>query len=187
MVIIFDSSESIGKDKFEKIKSKISEFVSTLHENIKVGIVRYSSIVHTISPLVDSSQRLKLIERINGMEYTGGTTATYAGLLRAKTLFSNYSSYKSCVGHQKQTIVLVTDGLSNNMMLSIQTAHEMKKLFEICILAIGNNIHTYQLGEIASSPTSIYLHHIKDIDDFTKVSTVLSSIRSLLVYSKSEF
>jgi len=176
LVIIVDSSESIGKNLFERIKNKISDFVLTLSNDLQIGVVRYGSTVKTISGLVSASNRGTLATRIQQMAFTAGTTSTEYGLIRARTLFSNYTKEDSCLRIHRRSILIVTDGISNDMLATLKIAHDLKESHlgvEIGVLAVGQNIHEYQLSKLASKPLSVYLHRLTNFDDSSEMFVFL--------------
>ena len=188
LVIIVDSSESIGEYLFDRMKTKISEFIWSLSNNLHIGVVRYSSTVETISGLVSASDRHKLINRIQKMAFTGGTTSTEFGLLRARTLFSNYTENCSCLRIQRRSILIVTDGVSNDMLAALQTAHELKESHlevEICVLAVGQSIHELQLSQLASRPMSVYLHRLVNFDNPSLTTEIFTSLQNYFDHGNS--
>ena len=157
MVFVMDASGSIGANNFESMKTYVANVTRGLNENVRVGIVRYSSsadIILSLTPVTDSESLASTIESI---AYISGGTDTAAGIALAQSMFEQDNNMTSC-SEAVKTMTVLTDGQSNNMQSTIAAADNARAAgIQIYASGIGSGPNQNELQSIASSPLSNYL------------------------------
>lgn len=157
MVFVMDASGSIGADNFESMKTYVANVTHGLNENVRVGIVRYSSsaeIILSLTPVTDSESLASTIESIT---YTSGGTNTAEGITLAQSMIEQGNSMTSC-SETVKTMTVLTDGQSNDMQSTIVAAGNARAAgIQIYASGIGSGPNQNELQSIASSPPSDYL------------------------------
>lgn len=72
MVMIVDSSLSVGRVNFDKMKTFMKSFIEQLpvqEDGIRIGVVRYGTKVVVISYLDDHMNKTQKIAAVDGMSY----------------------------------------------------------------------------------------------------------------------
>ena len=153
MVFVMDASGSIGADNFVSMKDYVANVVLGLNENVRVGVVRYSSSASIVIGLTPVSDPESLAARIRSIVYTKGGTNTAAGIATAQSMFEQ----DRCSGVTKSISVL-TDGQSDNVHSTTRAASNAKDAgIQLYASGIGSGPNQEELQSIASSPPSDYL------------------------------
>ncbi len=109
VVLLIDSSSSMGGNKWSTVKQAAVELVESLKDEDRVGVVLFGSQAKEIFPLASLSQnRGTMIEALKKLESPSGVTNLEAGLQQAYGCFDARSSSDKVkrVNH----IILLTDG-----------------------------------------------------------------------------
>lgn len=153
MVFVMDASGSIGADNFESMKTYVANVIRGLNENVRVGIVRYSSSASIILGLTPVTDPESLASTVEGIYYTTGGTNTAAGIALAQSMFEQ----DTCSGVVK-TMSVLTDGQSDNVRSTTSAANSAKTSgIQIYASGIGSGPNQDELQSIASSPPLDYL------------------------------
>ena len=150
---MMDASGSIGAENFASMKTYVANVIRGLNENVRVGIVRYSSSASIILSLTPVSDPESLASTVESIYYTMGGTNTAAGIALAQSMFEQ----DRCTGVIKAISVL-TDGQSDNVHSTTRAANNAKASdIQLYASGIGSGPDQDELQSIASSPPSDYL------------------------------
>ena len=113
------------KSRLDIMKEALKLFLNDLPENVKVGILTYSSgskidLQHEIKKLSDNNHKATLLTTVDGLEANGGTL-TAGALYEAASYFrGQYDSYSSPITSScgASNIVFLTDGQPNSLSYS---------------------------------------------------------------------
>lgn len=174
LVILLDSSDSIGHVIFNKMIDVAVTLINRLPLHVRVGAVSYSNNVVTISSVVGSHLRSKLTSVIEKTKYVGGRTGTDLAIHRAMSLLS-LNAEQSCNKVQR-SMLIITDGKSNSMLSSVDAAEVAKRRHNVHIysLPVGKDVDERELNMLVSHPHIDYIHRISNFEDNSDVQSVLS-------------
>lgn len=181
MVLVLDSSGSIGLDNFERLKNFTIQILSSFTigpDDTRVGVIRFSTDASIVIPLGSSGFFSELSSRINSISYVGGSTYTDKALLR---LLSAFNTARTDEGVPSVAIVF-TDGKSNSPSLTRTNARAVHNAgIYTYAFGIGNNIDSEELNDIASGS-----NYVLNIDSFssTDFETALRPLRTRTCMSK---
>ncbi|KAJ8319985.1 hypothetical protein KUTeg_001572 [Tegillarca granosa] len=138
LVIIIDSSTSVGPDNYEKTKTFVTDLLRNAEIDsglVRVGIVTYSTNVDVRFNLNTYSTKTQIFDAIQNIEYTYGSTNTAGAIGRMRnTMFTTANGDRPNVPN---VAIIITDGVSNiNARETIPEAEAARKA----------NIHIYAIG-----------------------------------------
>jgi Mg-chelatase subunit ChlD len=126
--LLIDCSTSMAGNKLSQAKSgSISFTENAFSKGYSVGIITFSSHVTEVSKPTSNITNLK--SSINKL-VSDGSTKLNSALLSVKSKVSK--------NHKKFFVVLVTDGMPDNVKSSLKTANQLKSL-GVEIIAIGTD------------------------------------------------
>uniref|UniRef100_H3A9H4 VWFA domain-containing protein n=1 Tax=Latimeria chalumnae TaxID=7897 RepID=H3A9H4_LATCH len=183
LVFILDTSSSVGKEDFEKVRQWVANLVETFDigpEKTRVGVVRYSDRPTTEFDL----GRYQTLEEIKGaarnIKYYGGNTNTGDAISYiTKYSFSEEAGGRPAIQTIKKVAILLTDGRSQDYVLEPATAAH-KAGIRIFAVGIGEALKE-ELDEIASEPKSAHVFHVSD---FIAIDKIRLKLRRRLCESK---
>ena len=153
---MLDSSGSIGWRRWQKVKQFVVHFVQEFvneKNNIKVGIVTYSSRAYVTVPL-QSYSKMDLIKKANNLAYIAGWTRTYDALSLAGTEFS-----RQVDKNRKRIAFVMTDGNSTSfagrpgfIFTRNQAIKLQRKAVHIVSVGVGSGVGRNELLAMASYP-----------------------------------
>lgn len=177
IVFVLDSSSSIRRHNWVKIKSFVKEFVEEFYKegsDLRLGVVTYSTISRLRIPLRRYAKG-ELIKRVEKLPYYGGVTMTYFGMLQAGTEFR-----KKHVTGRKRLLFVMTDGRSTavsgiqGFTLSRRAAIRLQKTgIQIVSIGVGNQVDPAELQAIASFPKQ---ENVIQYDSFDQLITAARKI-----------
>lgn len=141
----------------------VTKWLTIGPSNIQVSAVSYSTNVQTIFPLNTYTNNQTLLDAISNLKTisTGGGTYTFSALDHVRTnVLTSSGGARSGV---PKAVVVLTDGLSANSLLTQQRAAELHAdNVEVYAIGIGNAASNtnVELADIASDPDSYYLHTV---------------------------
>ncbi len=109
VVFLIDASSSMGGDKWSTVKSAVSEILSSLQDDDRVGVVLFHTSSKEIFPLASLAEnRTTMQEKIKELASPSGVTNLEAGLKTAYQVFEKRSDQDRVkrVNH----VILLTDG-----------------------------------------------------------------------------
>ena len=151
IVMILDSSRSIGISNFELMKSYIVNMLSGFtigSDDTRVGVIRYSTSASIVIPLGSYNSYSQLSSAINSIEYSGGSTYTYRALNLLTTAFATARVDEGI----PRVAIVFTDGKSSNAAVTALAARNVHNAgIYVYSFGIGSGISSTELTAIASS------------------------------------
>ncbi|CAG2185535.1 COL6A [Mytilus edulis] len=172
IVIILDSSTSVGDDNYQKMKDFCKDFLKNADldsGNIRAGIVSYSTGVHIEFQLNDYSTSQDIMDAIDAIPYRYGSTNTADGLRTMRSqMFTSRNGDRDGVPN---VVIILTDGVSNiNSRRTIPEA-EQARAAGIHIYAVGIGLRdTRELDAMASEPASENSFNVQSFDELAVLS-----------------
>jgi len=175
LVILSDSSGSIGVPNFEIIR----EFLTNLVKNLPIGsnetrisIINFSDTPDAVLNLLNGTDLQTVLYTIRTMPYIQSGTGTDLALKMANEQILNESfGMRPLKEGVPKVVMVITDGVSNYPKQTLIEAQKIKdRGFNIISVGIGNtNIN--ELNGIATSKSDVYY-----VSDFNKVLQIISSL-----------
>ncbi|RNA15112.1 collagen alpha-1(XII) chain-like [Brachionus plicatilis] len=175
MVVLMDSSGSIGSPNFKKEK----EFVLALLDKIKIGendtrvsIINYNANIYNVVTFNSTQTKEYITNSVNNIPYNGGGTYTFDALKRANdVILQEKNGMRSTKTGIPKVVIVITDGASQNRNRTLFEAQQIKERgFNVLSVGVGN-IDRIELIGIASTPADQYF-----VDDFDKIKLILSGL-----------
>lgn len=171
LVFVLDTSSSVGKENFEKVRQWVANLVDTFEvgpDRTRVGVVRYSDAPTTAFELGRFSSREEVRAAAGRIPYHGGNTNT-GDALRYITRYSFSPQAGGRPGNRalKQVAILLTDGRSQDLVLDAALAAHVAGI-RIFAVGVGAALKE-ELEEIASEPKSAHIFHVSDFDAIDKI------------------
>lgn len=171
LVFLLDTSSSVGKEDFEKVRQWVANLVDTFEVgpgHTRVGVVRYSDRPTTAFELGHFSSREEVKAAARRITYDGGNTNT-GDALRYITSRSFSAQAGGRPGNRafKQVAILLTDGRSQDLVLDAAAAAHAAGI-RIFAVGVGAALKE-ELDEIASEPKSAHVFHVSDFNAIDKI------------------
>ncbi|XP_052066970.1 collagen alpha-1(XII) chain-like isoform X1 [Mytilus californianus] len=186
LLIILDSSGSLGSRNFEIVKQQIGELLSLLcplpdafssnsrFGNNRVALIQFSSIVKEEFDFDDNRNIFEIKEAIKSVPYLGGMTCTGDAFYKAIQMFNSSKGMRKGTKHE---VLILTDGKANcgkPVSTVLPALHAKATVFALTIgsfLASGIR----ELASYVSKPTP---GHIFAVEDFKDVQKLLNLIKA---------
>lgn len=171
LVFLLDTSSSVGKEDFEKVRQWVANLVDTFEvgpDHTRVGVVRYSDRPTTAFELGHFRSREEVKAAARRLTYYGGNTNT-GDALRYITSRSFSAQAGGRPGNRafKQVAILLTDGRSQDLVLDAAAAAHAAGI-RIFAVGVGAALKE-ELDEIASEPKSAHVFHVSDFNAIDKI------------------
>ncbi|XP_073486432.1 collagen alpha-4(VI) chain-like isoform X2 [Aquarana catesbeiana] len=174
IVFLVESSTRVGDSAFQKVKDFLYGFVSNLDvgiNKVRIGLAQYSDETNAIFLLNDYSTKSEILERIQSLSYTRGTSYTGRALEIVNNRFFIESAGSRATDNIAQFLVVVTNGKSADEVK--QPAKELKSR-GIYVYVTGHNIKDIaELQEVASRPSRKFIYPQESFDTAEDVNTRL--------------
>ncbi|KAJ8264716.1 hypothetical protein GJAV_G00152960 [Gymnothorax javanicus] len=178
ILLLIDSSYSVGKGSFERAKHFALKFCAALdiqQNKVRVGVIQYSSTVRLDIPLDSCQTKEELIKRLKKLSFKGGSTQTGLGF--------KYVLRKGFPGGRNGTVprilILLSDGKSQGNVQAL--ASELKSR-GVVLFAVGIRYPRWEeLHTLASDPTELHVlfaEHFYDAINGLYSTLTMSSICS---------
>lgn len=133
LVVVLDSSASIGSHNYKKAKSFAAKLVEefSVHNTSRIAFVIYSDTAVTVIGLDNALAPEEIEEAIVDAPYLKGSTETHEGIDAAVIQFQSTSPR-----NVTRNIIVITDGESNNSTLTAAAVKNAKNM----------GIHTFSVG-----------------------------------------
>lgn len=171
LVFILDTSSSVGKENFEKIRQWVANLVESFDvgvEKTRVAVVRYSD-RPTAEFNLGRYKTLEEVKRAAGnIRYLGGNTKTGDAIsFTTNNIFTERTGARPAAKGIQKVAILLTDGRSQDFVLepSVAAAAAGIRLFAV---GIGEALKE-ELEEIAAEPKSAHVFHVTDFDAIDKI------------------
>ena len=156
IVIILDSSGSIGSSNFQLMKTYIVNMLSGFtigSDDTRVGVIRYSTSASIVIPLGSYNSYSQLSSAINSIDYNGGSTYTYRALNLLTTAFATARVDEGI----PRVAIVFTDGKSSNAAVTALAARNVHNAgIYVYSFGIGSGISSTELTAIASGQNNVF-------------------------------
>ncbi|XP_052812426.1 fibropellin-1-like isoform X6 [Mya arenaria] len=187
LLIILDSSGSIGPSDFDNAKTQLSRLVGMFcptpdpfaGDHQKAALLVFDHGVDEIFDFDDMHDTNEVQAKIRSVFYHGGGTRTDFALEYARTHMLTATKGMRFRADVTQEILLITDGLSNVPAETLKEAYQLQQYAKVYALAIGVRTPDGQneITNCASSPPS---RHIFSIPGFDDLKTLVDEIQRQL-------
>ncbi|XP_069809053.1 collagen alpha-1(XX) chain isoform X2 [Dendropsophus ebraccatus] len=176
IIVLVDSSWSVGRTNFRLVKSFLWGILSPLHisrDKIRVGLSQYSREPQTEWDLSTFTSKAEVLEAIKRVKYKGGNTFT--GMALIHVLEENLRAASGARPSAGKVLILLTDGKSQDDAITVSKNLKQSGIY---IFAIGvKNADESELREIASEPTELTVHMVPD---FPMLSSLVGDVSRAL-------
>ncbi|NXE34440.1 COSA1 protein, partial [Ptilorrhoa leucosticta] len=188
LVFVIDSSESVGPDNFNIIKTFMKTFidkVSANHATTRIGVINFSHKVDLVSSLKQYTSKEYLKSAVDKMPYLGEGTYTASAIQEAIRLFQ---AARPAV---RKVAVVITDGQADSRdKVQLDTVVREAHATDIEIFVIGIVQRTdphYEdfLKEIQLIATDPDEEHVYQIDDFITLSALENKLITKICENES--
>lgn len=176
MVILMDSSGSIGLENFKKEQNFVLALVDKLkigENDTRVAIINYNTNIFDVVTFNSTQTKKFISDKVNAINYNGGGTYTYNALKRANEfILQEKNGMRSVKSGIPKVIVVITDGVSQNQVQTLAQSQLIKNRgFSVLSVGVGTGINWVELIGIASTPADQYF-----VDDFDKIKLILAGL-----------
>lgn len=179
IVFLLDSSGSVGKWNFGKIKRFVISIVKKLNinENIyRIGLATFGQNIKIWFRLNDLKKRNEIIKRIRQVHFNYGFKSNILDALRVL----RNKMFKESAGDRpkiQNIAVIITDGISNSKSIWEEARSVHDSLINVICVGITNghneNYLIHSLTDLASKPHSSNLKLVKGFNQLHKLVTPL--------------
>ncbi|KAL3856013.1 hypothetical protein ACJMK2_015210, partial [Sinanodonta woodiana] len=161
VVFVIDSSRSIWITYFKQQLDFVKHLVNAFdvgQGKTRIGAINFSNKHMTEFHLNTFDSKEDILNAVSNVQYTAGDmTNTFDALRLLRTeAFSEVNGDRSDIPN---IAILLTDGESSNMASTVKEAQLTREAgVTIFAIGIGDKIIKEELEQIASSPTSDYMH-----------------------------
>lgn len=162
-----DRSGSVKEADFDESVDfvyNVTEYLAIGTSEMQVSIVIFSSSHSEEFDLNDFTTKADLLNAIKNLRGTRTTGKTYTYDAIDYVRENSFSSAKGGRSGANRTVVILTDGLSNNFTRTVTAADELRAGLgaEVFAIGIGSTVSKSndELKGIASDPDSYYVHYI---------------------------
>lgn len=184
LALILDTSSSVGKENFEKIRQWVANLVESFDvapDKTRVAVVRYSD-----RPTVEFNlARHRTLEEVKraarNIRYLGGNTMTGDAIsYTTNNIFTERNGARSKARGIQRVAILLTDGRSQDYVLEPSKAAAQAGI-RMFAVGIGEALKV-ELEEIAAEPKNAHVFHVTD---FNAIDKIRGRLRRRLCESKS--
>ncbi|KAG9355466.1 hypothetical protein JZ751_000304 [Albula glossodonta] len=171
LVFILDTSSSVGKDNFEKIRQWVANLVESFDvgpEKTRVAVVRYSDRPTTEFNLGRYRTLDEVKRAARNIRYLGGNTMTGDAISYiTKTIYTEQAGARPVARGIQRVAILLTDGRSQDYVLepSKEASRAGIRMFAV---GIGEALKE-ELEEIAAEPKNAHVFHVSDFNAIDKI------------------
>lgn len=184
VVIAMDSSGSIDYPNFDMMKTFVSDLVVELdidQDTIRLGLVTFADSVQPRFDLTRYRTRDDIRAALANISYTTGTTNTADAISYVRTNLLNGSNGDR--SSAPDLLIILTDGGSNNKMLTLDEAGLAKKAgIHVMAIGIGNWVDVYELNAMSSYP---YSNNIITVNRFSDLTSIKLQLRNMICESET--
>ncbi|CDQ82903.1 unnamed protein product [Oncorhynchus mykiss] len=171
LVFILDTSSSVGKENFEKIRQWVSNLVESFDvgpDKTRVAVVRYSDRPTTEFNLGRYSTMDEVKRAARNIRYLGGNTMTGDAISYTTTnIFTERAGARPAARGIQKVAILLTDGRSQDYVLEPSKA-AAKAGVRMFAVGIGEALKV-ELEEIAAEPKNAHVFHVTDFNAIDKI------------------
>ncbi|KPP76107.1 hypothetical protein Z043_104573, partial [Scleropages formosus] len=171
IVLLVDSSSSVGSRNFREVKKFLRNFVEALDtaaSKVQVGLTQYSDDPSIEFKQGDLTDKKALLERLDNLQYLSGATNT--GKALNEILSSHFSRPPtSRVPTVPQIVVVITGGNSDDAV-NIPVMELRQQGVFIFVVGVGK---VASIEQIANRPHSQFLKVVSSYDELHRVTNGL--------------
>lgn len=170
-MFILDTSSSVGKDNFEKIRQWVANLVDSFdvgEDKTRVAVVRYSDRPTTEFNLARYKTLSEVKRAAKNIRYLGGNTKTGDAIsYTTNNIFTVLAGARPAARGIQKVAILLTDGRSQDYVLepSVAAARAGIRMFAV---GIGEALKE-ELEEIAAEPKNAHVFHVTDFDAIDRI------------------
>ncbi|NXA94317.1 COSA1 protein, partial [Melanocharis versteri] len=188
LVFVIDSSESVGPDNFNIIKTFMKTFIDKVaanHATTRIGVINFSHKVDLVSSLKQYTSKEYLKSAVDKMPYLGEGTCTASAIQEAIHLFQ---TARPAV---RKVAVVVTDGQADDrdkvrLDTVVREAHAANiEIFTIGIVQRTDPHYDNFLKEMQLIATDPDEEHVYQIDDFITLSALENKLITKICENES--
>ncbi|CAF0713246.1 unnamed protein product [Brachionus calyciflorus] len=170
LVIVMDNSGSIGPTYFQIEK----DFVISLIQNFEIGlnksrvaVIHFSDTAKIVTSFNQTSNSLDLINKVQSISFDGFSTNTSDALILANnTILQEVNGMRSIEEGIPKVIVVITDGVSNDRIKTLEAAQVIKDRGYNIIAAGVGWVDQEECKLMSSTPYDFeYGNDLNDLDD----------------------
>ncbi|XP_005072712.1 matrilin-2 isoform X1 [Mesocricetus auratus] len=172
LVFVIDGSKSLGEDNFEIVKHFVAGIIDSLVVSPKaarVGLLQYSTQVHTEFSLRDFSSAKDMKKAVAHMKYMGKGSMTGLALKHMfERSFTQVEGARPLSTRVPRVAIVFTDGRAQD---DVSEWASKAKATGITMYAVGvGKAIEEELQEIASEPADKHLFYAEDFSTMDKIS-----------------
>lgn len=184
LAFILDTSSSVGKENFEKIRQWVANLVDSFDvapDKTRVAVVRYSDRPTTEFNLARYRTLEDVKRAARNIRYLGGNTMTGDAIsYTTSNIFTERNGARPIARGIQRVAILLTDGRSQDYVLEPSKA-AAKAGIRMFAVGIGEALRV-ELEEIAAEPKNAHVFHVTD---FNAIDKIRGRLRKRLCESKS--
>lgn len=184
LAFILDTSSSVGKENFEKIRQWVANLVDSFDvapDKTRVAVVRYSDRPTTEFNLARYRTLEDVKRAARNIRYLGGNTMTGDAIsYTTSNIFTERNGARPIARGIQRVAILLTDGRSQDYVLEPSKA-AAKAGIRMFAVGIGEALKV-ELDEIAAEPKNAHVFHVTD---FNAIDKIRGRLRKRLCESKS--
>ncbi|XP_035667592.1 CUB and sushi domain-containing protein 3-like [Branchiostoma floridae] len=157
LVVLLDSSDSIGSEGFQRVRNVSKAIVQTLpliNNNTHIGLVEYSDDTRIVNYLKDYRNKMDTIEKIEGISPRGGGTLLGEAITKVRT--ESFSAENGNRPNIPDALIVVTDGNSADDVVSATEAARRQGI-HVFTVGVGGNLDPNKLNQIAGEPERAFM------------------------------
>uniref|UniRef100_A0A8C1ILU5 Si:ch211-62a1.3 n=1 Tax=Cyprinus carpio TaxID=7962 RepID=A0A8C1ILU5_CYPCA len=176
IVLLVDSSGSIGESDFEEVRKFLRFFVDSFNlrpDKVRVGLAQFSDIPYQEFLLGDYSDKRDLHQKLNDLIYRGGGTNAGLGLT-----FIRENYFRQARQNVPGIAIVITDGESNDDVE--EPSQRLRNLgVSIFVIRVGR-ANMEKLRTIANIPHEEFLF---SIDSYQELEGLKESLRNKVCFT----
>nr|KAG5702882.1 hypothetical protein BaRGS_019101 [Batillaria attramentaria] len=179
LVLLVDSSSSVGREDFEHLEDFIKDLVVQLpvgQDQVQVGLVQFSGHPSLEFPLNMYSDRLSVLKAVDTLQFMGGGTNTGDAI---DYVTSNvYTADGGARTDVPRVAVVITDGQSVDPAATAEAANRARsENIGLVAVGVGSHINEQELQAIANDPDSAFVFKVDNYKDLkAQTGDILKSV-----------
>lgn len=169
IVLLVDSSDTIGDAKFAEIKRFLNAFVEKLDikaDKVRVGLAQYSDRPYQEFLLGEYADKADLLEQLDNIRYRQGSANTGLALDFIRETY--FSQARKNVPH---LAIVITDGVSRDAVE--EPAQKLRMQGVITFVVKTGEANLMQLHSIANSPQEEFLFSTDSYQKLQELAEIL--------------
>lgn len=173
LVILLDSSGSIGSSNYENAKIVVNELARAyaVQSTSRIAVFIFSDVVAEVVPLDNTFDETTMTTTILGATFLGSITNTDLAIDEAVALFNTDNRVANGIPFN---LVVITDGVSTNPTATLTAIGSAISLgIQTFSVGVGNGVDQNELNEIAHK-NSNHVFNAANFDDLVNLLNPVS-------------